>query len=438
MRYAVVMAGGAGTRLWPMSRAGQPKQLLRFIQRPGDAQTRSLLELAASRVDGLIEPKHRYICTAEAYRASIRVQLPSFGDEQILGEPVPRDTVNAVGLAAAVLAKKDPEAIFAVLTADHVIEPEDRFRERMDLAFRLVEQDPRRLVTFAIKPTYPATGFGYVERGSPVRDRAEGKKKAIDGTTEQAFYVARFVEKPDVARAQVYVESGDFAWNSGMFVWRAQTFLDALKAYKPESYDGLMKVQSAWGTKKQKAVLEETYPTLPKISVDYAVLEPAAKEAIAGEPLSEVAAGKDAKGKPEKDGKEKDGKEKDGKDGKDREAKEGKESKKGRSVNAGGGGGRFPICTVQADVQWLDVGSWPSFAETVQADAQGNRTSGDGAALVHEGRNNLVVTSNGHTVAVLGVDDLIVVHTADATLVMPKARAEELKALHAKLRTELK
>ena len=407
MRYAVVMAGGAGTRLWPMSRAGQPKQLLKFIQRPGDTQTRSLLELAASRVDGLIEPKHRYICTAEAYREQIRAQLPAFSDEQILGEPVPRDTVNAVGFAAAVLAKKDPEAIFAVLTADHVIEPEDRFRERMDLAFRLVEHDPRRLVTFAIKPTYPATGFGYVERGSPVRDRAEGKKKAVDGTTDQAFYVARFVEKPDVARAQVYMESGDFAWNSGMFVWRAQTFLDALKAYKPESYDGLMKVQAAWGTKKQKAVLEETYPTLPKISVDYAVLEPAAKE---------------AKGKHEKDAKEKDA----------------KEAKKSRNANAGGGGGRFPICTVQADVRWLDVGSWPSFAETLEADAQGNRTSGDGTALTHEARNNLIVTSDGHTVALLGVEDLIVVRTPDATLVMPKSRAEELKAVHAKLRAELK
>lgn len=424
MRYAVVMAGGAGTRLWPMSRAGQPKQLLKFIQRPGDTQTRSLLELAASRVDGLIEAKHRYICTSEAYREQIRAQLPAFGDEQILGEPVPRDTVNAVGFAAAVLAKKDPEAIFAVLTADHVIEPEERFRERMDLAFRMVEQDPRRLVTFAIKPTYPATGFGYVERGSPVRDRADGKKKAIDGTTDQAFYVARFVEKPDVARAQVYMESGDFAWNSGMFVWRAQTFLDALKAYKPESYDGLMKVQSAWGTKKQKAVLEEVYPTLPKISVDYAVLEPAAKEAIGGEPVVEAAVPKDAKGKHEKDGKEKEGKERD--------------AKKSRNANAGGGGGRFPICTVQADVRWLDVGSWPSFAETLEADAQGNRTSGDGTALTHEARNNLVVTSDGHTVALLGVDDLIVVHTPDATLVMPKSRAEELKAVHAKLKAELK
>jgi mannose-1-phosphate guanylyltransferase len=354
-----------------------------------------LLELAAARVDGLIKPEHRYICTAEAYRGVIAAQLDGFGDEQILGEPVPRDTVNAVGFAAAVLAKKDPEAVFAVLTADHVIEPEATFRERMDLAFRLVEHDPRRLVTFAITPTYAATGFGYVERGAPVRDRSSGKRAAIDGQKEQAYYVARFVEKPDVARAQVYVESGDFAWNSGMFVWRAQTFLDALKAYRPESHEGLMKVQAAWGTKKQKAVLDEVYPTLPKISVDYAVLEPAAKEAVAA-----------------------------------REA--------GQAGEGGGGGGRFPIVTVQTDVKWLDVGSWPSFAQTVEADERGNRASGEGRVITHECKNTLVVAGKGHTVAVLGVDDLIVVHTPDATLVMPRARAEELKQVHGLLGPELR
>ena len=430
MRYAVVMAGGAGTRLWPMSRLGQPKQLLKFIQRPGEATPRSLLELAAARVEGLIKPEHRYICTSESYRAVIREQLTDFHDEQILGEPVPRDTVNAVGFAAAVLAKKDPEAVFAVLTADHVIEPEETFRERMDLAFRLVEHDPRRLVTFAIKPTYPATGFGYVELGSPVRDRAEGKLKAITGTDDQAYFVARFVEKPDLARAQVYVESGDFAWNSGMFVWRAQTFLDALRAYRLDSYEGLMKVQAAWGTKKQLAVLDEVYPTLPKISVDYAVLEPAAKEAVTAAPVNEHAEttkpnaaaqadlGSGAAVKAEAQVSTK------------------KPSKRDRVQT--GGGGRFPIVTVQTDVRWLDVGSWPSFAETVEQDPQGNRSSGLGQTITHESRNNLIVTSQGHTVALLGVDDLIVVHTPDATLVMPRARSEELKQLHAKLNQDLK
>lgn len=369
-----------------MSRKDRPKQLLKFIQQQGQAPI-SLLELAANRLDGLVEPSHRYICTAEAYRAIIREQLPAFNDPQILGEPVGRDTVNAVGFAAAVLAKDDPDAIFCVLTADHVITPDSVFRERMDLGFRLVENDPRRFVTFSILPTYAATGFGYVERGTPIRDPKKGKAAGVDGVKEHAYHVARFVEKPDLARAQVYVESGDFAWNSGMFVWKAATILDALKRYKPESYDGLMKIQAAWGTKKAKAVLAEVYPTLPKISVDYALMEPAAQEA----------------------------------------------KKAGKHGDA-----PFSVCTVQMDLTWLDVGSWPSFAETLPADKAGNRVSGEGVTHIVGGKNNLAVASKGHTVALLGCDNMIVVQTPDATLVMPRAKAEELKLLHAEVRDDLK
>lgn len=386
MRYAMIMAGGAGTRLWPLSRRDKPKQLLRFITRPGDTQPRSLLELSARRLDGLIRPDQRFICAAEDYRAAIREQLPDFRDNQILGEPAPRDTVNAVGFAAAVLQKIDKNAVFAVLTSDHVIEPEDVFRERMDLGFRLVENDERRFVTFAIKPTYPATGFGYVERGTPVRDVKKGKHAAIDGASEHAFHVARFVEKPDRPRAEVYVQSGDYFWNAGMFVWKASTFLEALERFKPESHAGLMKIQEAWGTKKAKAVIQEVYPTLPKISVDYAIMEPASKS--------------EATGPRDKS--------------------------------------RFQVCMVQMDVRWLDVGSWPSFAETVPADGEGNRAAGGGTACFSEGRNNLVYAEKGHTVAVLGADDLVVVQTPDATLVMPRARAEELKVIHGMLDERLK
>lgn len=381
MRYAMIMAGGAGTRLWPMSRRDRPKQLLRFIQRPGLDAPLSLLELADRRLEGLIEPSRRYICTAEAYRAQVREQLAQYDDARILGEPVGRDTVNAVGLTAAVLAKADPSAVFCVLTADHVIEPEAEFRRRMDLGFRLVENDPRRFVTFSIKPTYPATAFGYVERGTPIRDTGRGPGGVIDGTRDHAYHVARFVEKPDRARAEVYVASGDFAWNSGMFVWRASTVLEALAKFKPESYEGLMKIQSAWGTPKQRKVLEEVYPTLPKISVDYALMEPAAQS---------------------------------------------------------GGNDAFRVCTVQMDLSWLDVGSWPTFAETVLPDKSGNRVAGQGRGIVMSGRNNLVLTSKGHTVALLGCEDMIVVQTPDATLVMPRSKSEELKNLHGELEEGLR
>lgn len=375
MRYAMIMAGGAGTRLWPMSRKDRPKQLIKFIQRKSESRhaPRSLLELAADRLEGLIEPRRRFICTSESYRDVIRGEVPGFGDkganDRILGEPMGRDTVNAVGLSAAVLHKLDEDAVFAVLTADHIIEPLDVFRDRMDLGFRLVEDDEKRLVTFSIKPTYPATGFGYVERGAPIR----GVKGSEVKGQHLSFFVERFVEKPDLPRAQAYVQSGHFGWNSGMFVWRAATFLEALRKFKPENYEGLKKIADAWGTKKQKTVLEDVYAKLPKISVDYAVMEPATRD-------------------------------------KKRE---------------------FQVCTVQMDLNWLDVGSWPSFGETLDADANGNRSSGAGAAVIVKGKNNLVVNSTAnHTVALLGCEDMIVVRTADATLVMPRARAEELKELH--------
>ena len=375
MRHAMIMAGGAGTRLWPMSRKGTPKQLLPLIESEGGDAPRSLLEISAARLEGLVEPERRLICTGEAYRAQVREALPGFGEDQILGEPAARDTVNAVGFTAAVLAKQDPDAIFAVLTADHIIKPQDLFRDRLDLGFRLVEDDPTRLVTFSIKPTYPATGFGYVERGSPVLGVAE----STESGTPLAYRVARFVEKPDKHRAQVYLQSGMFGWNSGMFVFHAGTLLSCLERFKPESHAGLMKIQDAWGTGHQQQVLDEVYPTLPKISVDYAIMEPASTD---------------------------------------------------REVS---------VCTVMMDVDWLDVGSWPSFAETVSRDADGNRSAGRGDSVLHASTDSLVVNAQpGHTVAVLGASDLIVVHTKDATLVMPRSRAEDLKSLHERLGDELK
>lgn len=390
MRYGLIMAGGAGTRLWPMSRKGLPKQLIPFIE-PVDAggARRSLLELSVARLAGLIDPTRVYICTGEAYRAPIRDAMPAFPDAQILGEPMGRDTVNAVGLSAAILEKLDKDAVFAVLTADHVIQPEDVFRARMEIGFRLVEQDPSRLVTFSIKPTYPATGYGYVERGAPIGGVGSGAGGGSGGGTDlaegDAFRVQRFVEKPDLHRAEAYVRSGDFGWNSGMFVWSARTVMQCLERYVPENFEGLKRIQAAWGTPTQSTVLAQVYPTLKKISVDYALLEPASKEKP-GDKASKVS-----------------------------------------------------VCTVPMDLQWLDVGSWPSFAQTLTPDASNNRAAGEGDNLLQGGRENLIVNAvPGHTVALLGCEGLIVVHTKDATLVMPREKAEELKELHAKVREELK
>jgi mannose-1-phosphate guanylyltransferase len=369
MRYAMIMAGGSGTRLWPVSRQGLPKQLIRFIDRPGRIEAASLLELSAERLEGLVERDHRFICTGEAFRDAIRQRLPDFGDEQILGEPMGRDTVNAVGLTAAVLAGRDPEAVFAVLTADHLIEPIEVFHRAVETGFALVEADASRLVTFGIKPTFAATGFGYVEQAAD-----------LSGTNGLGFGVARFVEKPGLPDATRYVESGRFFWNAGMFVFHARTFLRLLEQHAPDNSAGLARIAAAWDTPSREAVLNEVYPTLPKISVDYAIMEPASSDA---------------------------------------------------SVS---------ICGVRMDVQWLDVGSWPAYGETIEPDEDDNRVSGPGRAIFEDSRSNLVVTSGGsaHTVSLLGCEGLIVVQTPDATLVMPRERAQDLKKLHEQVPPNLK
>jgi mannose-1-phosphate guanylyltransferase len=371
MRYAMIMAGGSGTRLWPVSRDGEPKQLIRFIRRPGDETPRSLLEIAAERLDGLVPEDRQFICTGERYRALIKQRLPAFTDDRILGEPMPRDTVNAVGFAAAVFGKDDPDAVFSVLTADHLIQPADTFARAMDVGYSIVERDPTQLVSFGIKPTFPATGFGYIENGGE-----------LEGTDALGFKVSRFVEKPPLDKATEYLAAGTFSWNAGMFVFHANTFMDLLARHQPDSHAGLMKIREAWNTPDQRAVLEAVYSALPKISVDYAVMEPAATDPAVS------------------------------------------------------------LAGVTMDVEWLDVGSWPSYGETIPPDAQGNRASGIPVAL-HDSKNNLIVgnestQNSGHTIALVGCDDLIVIRTERATLVMPKDRAQDIKALHAELPDELR
>lgn len=266
MRFAVIMAGGSGTRLWPMSTRLRPKQLLRFIG------GKSLLSIAVGRLRGLIEPAGVYVCTSASYCDQVLADLAMLPENQVIGEPMGRDTANAVALSAAVLAQVNPDSAMAILTADHIIEPLDVFQNALRTAFDMVDQYPEYLVTFGIKPTHAATGYGYVERGTELGA----------GT----YNVTAFKEKPVEAVARQYVQSGNYFWNSGMFVWKTQTILKQLQTHLPQSYDGVMKIAAAWGTKDFKRILAEIYPTLPKISIDYAVMEKSTHVAMVPMPVN--------------------------------------------------------------------------------------------------------------------------------------------------------
>lgn len=351
MRHALILGGGSGTRLWPMSRRATPKTLIPLID------GKSLLEIAANRLEGLVPLGSRLVCAAEEHRKAALSVLGGWAEEQFLGEPVGRDTLSAVGFPAAILARRDPEAVVAVFTADHVIEPVAEFQEIVARGYALVERSPETLVTFGIAPTGAATSYGYLELGD-----------AIDGG---ARVVRQFREKPCAATAAEYCSAGPerYLWNSGMFVWRAATLLDAIRRYRPRVHEGLSRIAEAWDTPQRSVVLEETYPALEKVSVDYAVMEPASRDSL------------------------------------------------------------LRVAAIPMPLQWLDVGSWPMFAKTCGTDERGNALAAETHILL-DTSNALVASSDPkHLIATIGCEDLVIVHTPDATLVCRADSAESVKEL---------
>ncbi len=264
MLHAVIMAGGTGTRFWPESRAQRPKQLLKMIG------PRTMIRSTVDRLGDLVPPERILVATTVDLAGKIADELSELPRGAILAEPCKRNTAPCIGLAAIRVSRDDPEATMAVMPADHVISPDESFREAIRLAAALVDQRPERIVTFGIRPTYAAESFGYIERGEPLEP---GSIESAPASQTPVYGVRQFREKPNAEVAAEYLRSGHFYWNSGIFVWQAQTILDALAQHQPEMYGRLMRIAGAADTPEFGDVLASEFAAIKAVSIDYAVME---------------------------------------------------------------------------------------------------------------------------------------------------------------------
>ena len=343
MLHAVIMAGGSGTRFWPASRQSKPKQLLRM------AGERTMLQATFDRLSGLVSPEQVLVLTNAQISGAVAEQLPDLPTEHIVGEPCKRDTAPCIGVAASLIAAADPDGMMIVMPSDHMIQPIAEFHRTVRAGAQLVQQDPSRIVTFGIRPNYPAESFGYIQRG-----------EAITDVDVPSYRVSQFREKPDRQTAQVYLDSGEYYWNSGIFLWRAATILKAIEQNEPEMFELIHDIAAAIGRADFSARFEEKYTQIRGKSIDYAVMEHYTNVAV-----------------------------------------------------------------VETTFRWDDVGSWQAMARLVDPDQRGNAVSGPYLAIDSTGM--IVRTDADHLVVTIGTKDMIVVHTADATLVAPTSEEERVR-----------
>ena len=340
MLYATIMAGGSGTRFWPASRRQKPKQLLNLV---GDG---SMLQATVARLNGLCDNNQILVLTNQRLVEATKSQLPALDLNGIVGEPCKRDTAPCIGVAAAMIAANDPDAAMLVMPADHVIQQVDKFHQAVKTGLEVLEQDETRIVTFGIKPTYPAQVFGYIQRDAELAN--------------DVWKVKQFREKPDLKTAESFVQSGEFYWNAGIFLWRAKTILKALQTFEPEMYGHIETIGQAVGQPDFNKVFQREFTAIKGKSIDYAVME--------------------------------------------------------RYDN---------VCVMQAPFDWDDVGNWTAVPRLSGVDEHGNAALGKHLCL--DTTNSIVRSTEDHLIVTLGMENCIVIHTPDATLVADKTDESAIK-----------
>ncbi len=341
--YAMIMAGGGGTRLWPKSREDMPKQLLPLIE---DV---SLFKMSVQRLAPLFTADRIYIVTGQKYEDKLRAEAPEIPPENFIVEPYGKDSGPAAGLGITVIQKRDPEATVAILTADHHIGNKEGFREALAAGYNLAQDG--YIVTLGITPTFPATGFGYIRLGEVL--------KQVNGFT--GYHADGFTEKPNLERATAFVASGDYCWNSGMFIWKVEQAMQEFRRQQPEMYRFFSELGATVDTQEFNTKLNTGWETVKKISLDFAVME-----------------------------------------------------------------GAQNIAVIPVDIGWNDIGSWASLFEVLPLDQSGNSFKGNPPErIVLDTRNTLVFSDK--LIVTIGVEDLVVVETADALLICHKDRTQDVK-----------
>jgi len=337
--YAVIMAGGVGSRFWPRSKKKTPKQLLKIF---GES---TMIQETVKRLEGIVKNENIYIITNKIQKTGVLTQLSQLPVENIIEEPFGRNTAACIGLASVLIGKKDPDAVTLILPSDHIINGEKEFHDTLLKAAEFANEE-RGLVTIGIPPSRPETGYGYIQID---------EKPVSDGV----FKVLTFAEKPNYSTAVRFIESGDFFWNSGMFIQRADVILDEMKLHMPELHEGLMKISDAIGTKEYMEVLTNVYGRLKKISIDYGIME------------------------------------------------------KSKKVNL-----------TKGNFKWSDVGSWEAVYELTEKDKNNNAKVGK---VYTESSVNSFIYSPDKFVALIGVENLIVINNDDSLLICRRDKAQDVK-----------